>query len=319
MYRSLLVSIFLVACVPQVSLGERCARNSDCPAPYACLVGRCAEECRTQADCTFPGRCVSILGVSRCFYDDRSFDQCTSASDCGGDSSVVCRSGGCYNSCERCAALGAVCVDDVCMRTETADAGPTDDAGADAGRDGGGAPVFEPHRPCSAPADCPGGVCASDDGAAPVCRQACVGPVPDAGTPTPDDPECASRTCVRPAGSTTEAYCALTCDPLAADACPAGDTCDVLARNRPTTGDYREVWGCRRVATVGVLSVDGPCDSDTADLCPAGTHCTNDGALSYCHELCNPSLPCRDGRECARIHTEPEQYIVGTCMFPSMM
>lgn len=311
---AVLASVFsLFGCAPRLERGAPCVRNGECPSPLACLGGRCLEQCLVQSDCSAPARCLEVEGLGRCLFDEENL--CTTSDDCGG-SGLVCQDGHCFNTCERCAALGAVCEDSVCVRVESVDASSPDapsieDAGSDAGRDGGGGPLFEGHRPCIDGMDCPlGEVCRAERGASRFCREPCVGPPPDAGMYPEEDLECASQICVRPEGDFGSAFCALTCNALLASSCPADERCMRIDRLRPSTGQTRYLWGC---VPIGLPSraVDGACDG-APDYCPAGTLCS--GFPARCLPLCDLSGPsCPDGRLCQVVHSDDEAFPVGTC------
>lgn len=301
---SALLGVVICGCAPALVRGAPCVRDSECPGELACLGGRCREECLQQGDCPQPARCVSIGGLGRCLYDEEN--ECVDSAGCGA-AELVCQGGHCFNTCERCAELGAVCSDGVCVRTETVDA-------SRAPRDGGGAPVFSPHIGCVDAGDClEGEVCAGDDGARPVCRVPCVGP-PDAGAAPATDDACASRSCVRPADDFSVAYCALTCDPFDPGSCPAGEACDRVPRLRPTTGEERLVWTCRVVQTP-TSTIDGPCNTMVPGRCPAGSRCFSPSGAGdgLCLPFCNDtSSVCLGDRTCVSSHDD--QYPVGLCM-----
>jgi hypothetical protein len=308
----LLVSASLFGCAPRLERGAPCVRSGECPTPLACLSGRCLEQCLVQNDCPAPARCLEVEGLGRCLFDEENL--CATSDDCGG-SGLICQGGHCFNTCERCAALGAVCEDSVCVRVESVDASVPDvgmvDAGSDAGRDGGGAPLFEAHRPCIDGMDCRAGEeCRADDGASRFCREPCVGPPPDAGMYPAEDRECPSQICVRPEGDFSSAFCALTCDALDVSSCPGGERCMRVDRLRPNTGDTRYLWGCVPMGTPS-RPVDGPCDG-APEFCPAGTLCS--GFPAACLPLCDVSSPsCPDARLCLRVHSDDEGFPVGTC------
>lgn len=306
------------ACEARLVRGAGCTRSSQCTAPLVCASGRCLEECLVQDDCPLGARCVLVLGLGRCLFDHEN--SCRLDEDCG-DPAVVCRGARCFNRCDGCDALGGVCEGDVCVRVVPADAGSSDAGPSDAGttdvaapRDGGGAPVFSPHVPCVDAATCaPGEECVSDDGAASVCRDPCAGPVlTDGGSIPVDDPECGSRVCVRPSGDVTRAFCALTCDPLSASSCSPGDACDLVERLRPNTGEYRLVWGCRRVESP-TLAPDEVCNPSAPGRCPAGTSCDAvGGGGSQCRPFCDDRSPtCLGSRACVSLHDDA--YPIGVC------
>jgi hypothetical protein len=105
-----------------------------------------------------------------------------------------------------------------CRSTIDLGGNPDGSTGTDAG-----ASTSEPHVVCASDADCVAPrVCRSDEDATSVCRQPCT-----------SASDCANGLCVRLHFGITEAFCALTCDPLGvgtANGCPAGEACDLLER-----------------------------------------------------------------------------------------
>lgn len=99
----------LGGCEARLALGAGCALASECPAPLACVAGRCRSECANARDCPRGAICVrGGAGVSACQLEDGG-DACAATSACGGR--LVCLEGRCTEDCVTdgdCLA-GAVC------------------------------------------------------------------------------------------------------------------------------------------------------------------------------------------------------------------
>ncbi|UJR84787.1 hypothetical protein [Sandaracinus amylolyticus] len=145
----LLCALFvtLVGCPGEVEFGERCERTSQCPEPYACVLGRCRSECVEQRDCPLEADCVLVDGAGVCTLPQ---DACEFDAQCA--QPLVCGDGRCRAGCvegDDCV-RGASCEvrggRNVCVAAEVAppDAGAPSDAGTDAGWDGGTSGCIDP-------------------------------------------------------------------------------------------------------------------------------------------------------------------------------
>lgn len=116
----LALALSVAACTPPLE-PTSCVYDSDCPAPFSCVEGRCQSECSLHEECPF-GRCVfAAPSVGRCFLD--AVAQCGSG-DLVCDEGLTCFAEHCYAPCSECPVDG-VCVEDRCERAPE-DAGVTD-------------------------------------------------------------------------------------------------------------------------------------------------------------------------------------------------
>lgn len=149
-----LFAIMVMACTPDVRIGDRCEYSSECPAPYRCAFGRCRAECRVNVDCPLGAVCrLDTEGIGSCSLADDP--GCDGAMDCA--DGLACVNRACVDRCEGDADCAngnecwsvpstdvAFCVDprarpDAGMPVErdagVGDAGPTDASADGAARD----------------------------------------------------------------------------------------------------------------------------------------------------------------------------------------
>lgn len=132
---SLLVAsiVLLTACAPELELGQRCERTSECASPFSCVLGRCRSECVDQRDCPLGAECVGDEGMGVCTLPAESCasdEECPEPLICAG---LVCRAV-CVedDDCRPGARCEPVSARNVCVREDT-----TGDAGVDGGALGG--------------------------------------------------------------------------------------------------------------------------------------------------------------------------------------
>ncbi|AKF11761.1 hypothetical protein [Sandaracinus amylolyticus] len=141
--------VTLVGCPGDLEFGSRCERTSQCPEPFACVLGRCRSECVEQRDCPLASECVLVDGAGVCTLPQ---DACEDDSEC--PQPLVCGEERCRATCvddDDCA-RGAqcdardgrnVCVAGASVPPDGGDETPID-AGVDAGADGGTSRCSDP-------------------------------------------------------------------------------------------------------------------------------------------------------------------------------
>lgn len=105
--------VFASACDrPELSLGEMCTLNTDCPEPLACRLERCRRQCVVSRDCGAGLQCLRLPEDIGGFCQLPEETGCTLTSQCLGV--LVCRFGSCTTECleNRDCVEGAMCLDD---------------------------------------------------------------------------------------------------------------------------------------------------------------------------------------------------------------
>lgn len=112
----------VLGCETRVSLGARCASDSECPESLRCSVGRCRSSCMAASDCGQGRRCLrGDDGVNVC--STLPDDSCTRLEDCGDPGFSLCVNALCQTACTSdldCA--GGVCVSGGCAEQPDVDA-----------------------------------------------------------------------------------------------------------------------------------------------------------------------------------------------------
>lgn len=294
-------ALFATGCEARLTVGAPCVRASECPAPLACLLGRCREECRDHRDCPLSTRCVfGDAGLGSCTLAD---DVCDLERPCA--DGLVCVSGDCFDPCagEACPA-GGVCSRGLCLR-----AGPL--------ADGGGATSFPPHRGCTTATDCePGALCTEQGGGSRACRRPCsTNAECDAADATG-----ACQTSLDPDGVAVLA-CSEPCDLFTDGGCLDGEACDVVGANGPLA--WTVAIDCRGIlGTAGRQGDACPTSFGARDqaLCAPGFTCGDGAAGPTCFALCTTSgaygPPCPAGTVCAPLGARYHGALAGACVPP---
>lgn len=322
-----LICLATSGCTPGLAVGAACVRDSDCPAPYACLAGRCREECVDSRDC-YPLACVEVqndLGACRVVEDD-GCDGCAAP--------LTCVAGRCEDPCDDVAECvpGNECSAGRCIPSDAPPVGACSPVAARSGcaegqscsRDGdtfacrSASAALELGEACSGDAACGTGAgCVSGR-----CARLCVLGETSCGIaslctadatlfgPTPG-------VSVGPSPPPGFGYCTEVCDPLAppaSDGCPDGLTCS----NGQTTGG-RQFSYCRDIVAP-VNDVYGDCSGGGLAVvrCPAGTVCEviGGGTMRLCRPYCDPTaaMPCADDTACFPFMLGND--VVGLCTGP---
>lgn len=328
---SLFATLWLGGCAPSLSLGSPCVLASDCPEPFACLGGRCREECATARDC-YPFACVEVeggLGACRVIEDD-ACDGCTAP--------LTCVAGACVDPCANAdgCSPGSECVSGACVPPDEPPLGACSPLAAASGC--GEAEVCTRSgetfacAPAPAAATALGGPCSSDvacgTGAGCVsgrCALLCVagttscGPGSFCSTDATLFGPLTSGTAPGPRPPAGLGYCTEVCDllaPFESDGCLDGNVCAF-----GVTGGGRHFTYCRDIVEPQ-LGVYGSCAPDEVMLgevkCPAGTGCSivPPGTARLCRPFCDPAAaaPCADGSACSPVLIGNRRY--GVCTGP---
>jgi hypothetical protein len=288
---ALLAAAGLGGCTDTTKLNNLCVDDSECPANFACIEGRCrcksSASCENNEVCNAAGFCQARVGCETSLdcpagqFCDRTTGQCLDREHCTAD--VQCELGQvcdpvrfeCVAGCRDVGdcALGAVCI---CAsgKSKCGDDAPV--CGADSEKcELGQCKV----GPCGDSSYCKYGQSCVEDG--PGGAKRCVkderGPFCDPCTIAPGQNYCpgdlANFCLVDTSKQYGSYFCGVEC---ASDTeCPWGFGCDdVLILTQDTCGSSGQGGGCRARA-------DLPCESDTD--CPGG-EC--DLTLKQCRAIC---------------------------------
>lgn len=281
---ALVLAAVLTACAPRLELGARCTYTSECPVPYACVLGACRSACAGDRDCAGEASCLAVDGVGVCTLEGET--GCATCTLLG----LVCDGGLCRTGC-------ATALD--CLATQRCDGGrcvdrPLDAGVADAEIDAPIADVpgdagarYPAPVVCSSDLECEGGeLCGSDYGAT-VCRPRCTGPAE-----CPPETACdAIRS--RPLDGGYELACSTACVPGTREGCPPGTSCR-MAFYSAFAGGPGAVTLCS-----GFTAGRGHgcrCENlDDSHECDRGASCEQPALGRQCLTICRIGDPCPVG------------------------
>jgi hypothetical protein len=294
---TLFVFATLTGCAPPLTVGALCERDSECPDPLTCALGRCRTECLADVDCAPGVTCVfASAGVGVCSLPAEA--SC-SADTC--PTPLLCTAGVCRASCSDASGclLSQSCVGGVCVPDASSDAG-VGDAGSDSGITAPDAGTgFVPAAACNADSDCGAAELCAVRETPRICRPRCV-----------DHGDCPSGTTCEPvvlADDSLAYACSTLCLPGTSMGCRAGTSCRMIFRSPVgrLSGGPDGILACTPTTPKGISGC--ACSNlDLSNECGGGLSCEYPDARQ-CTTICELSTDCPNG-PCGRT---PRTVVVG--------